>query len=133
MEYEGVMEGTLRMKVKGNCVPATSGVAAASGSSATLATAPVAALAPAPATASIETGKKVYEQVCTACHASGVAGAPKLGDKAAWAPRLREGTDVVRSFALKGKGVMPPKGGYAGPDADVIAAVDYMVSVAKQD
>nr|WP_315593010.1 c-type cytochrome [uncultured Cupriavidus sp.] len=100
--------------------------------------APVAAAAPAPAAAaaapaaaSADTGKKVYEQVCAACHAAGVAGAPKFGDKAAWAPRLKEGMDVVHNYALKGKGVMPPKGGYAGPDADVIAASDYMANAAK--
>ncbi|NSX14614.1 cytochrome c5 family protein [Cupriavidus taiwanensis] len=99
--------------------------------------APAAAAAPAPAApaapaaASAEVGKKVYEQVCAACHAAGVAGAPKFGDKAAWAPRLKEGMDAVHNFALKGKGVMPPKGGYAGPDADVIAASDYMANAAK--
>ncbi|MNS86362.1 Cytochrome c-555 precursor [compost metagenome] len=76
-------------------------------------------------------GKKVYEQVCAACHAAGVAGAPKFGDKAAWAPRLKEGMETVHNFALKGKGVMPPKGGYAGADADVIAAADYMVNASK--
>lgn len=99
------------------------------------AAAPVAAAAAAPAAApaaaSAEVGKKVYEQVCSACHAAGVAGAPKFGDKAAWAPRLKEGMDAVHNFALKGKGVMPPKGGYAGPDADVIAASDYMANAAK--
>ncbi|MGT2491905.1 c-type cytochrome [Cupriavidus basilensis] len=87
--------------------------------------------AAAAAPASAEVGKKVYDQVCAACHAAGVAGAPKLGDKAAWAPRLKEGMDAVHAFALKGKGVMPPKGGYAGPDADVIAAVDYMANASK--
>lgn len=90
-----------------------------------------AAPAAAPAAASADTGKKVYEQVCAACHAAGVAGAPKFGDKAAWAPRLKEGMDAVHNYALKGKGVMPPKGGYAGPDADVIAAADYMANAAK--
>ncbi|CAG2149938.1 Cytochrome c-555 [Cupriavidus campinensis] len=60
-----------------------------------------------------------------------MAGAPKLGDKAAWAPRIKEGMDAVHNFALKGKGVMPPKGGYAGADADVIAAADYMVNASK--
>ncbi|WP_354682701.1 c-type cytochrome [Cupriavidus necator] len=95
------------------------------------AAAPAATTAAAPAAASAEVGKKVYEQVCAACHAAGVAGAPKFGDKAAWAPRLKEGMDTVHNFALKGKGVMPPKGGYAGPDADVIAASDYMANAAK--
>lgn len=108
---------------------------AAAAPTAAAAPAPAAAVAPAaaaaPAAASAEVGKKVYDQVCAACHAAGVAGAPKFGDKAAWAPRLKEGMDVVHNFALKGKGVMPPKGGYAGPDADVIAASDYMANAAK--
>ncbi|KAI3606298.1 Cytochrome c5 [Cupriavidus necator H850] len=78
-----------------------------------------------------ETGKKVYQQVCAACHATGVAGAPKFGDKTDWAPRLSAGTEALHTVALRGKGVMPPKGGYAGPDADVIAASDYMVSAVK--
>lgn len=110
--------------------PAAAAPAAAAPAAA--APAPAAATtAAAPAAASAETGKKVYEQVCAACHAAGVAGAPKFGDKAAWAPRLKEGMDAVHNFALKGKGVMPPKGGYAGPDADVIAASDYMANAAK--
>lgn len=93
--------------------------------------APAAAAPAAVAAASPEVGKKVYEQVCAACHAAGVAGAPKFGDKAAWAPRIAEGMDAIHNFALKGKGVMPPKGGYGGPDADVIAASNYMVNAAK--
>ncbi|MES2009923.1 MAG: c-type cytochrome [Pseudomonadota bacterium] len=105
------------------------GAAPAAPAAAPAAAAPAAAAAAAPASA--EVGKKVYEQVCAACHAAGVAGAPKFGDKAAWAPRLKEGMDAVHAFALKGKGVMPPKGGYAGPDADVMAAVDYMANASK--
>ena len=66
-----------------------------------------------------------------ACHAAGVAGAPKLGDKAAWAPRIQTGTDALYASAIKGKGAMPPKGGSAASDADIHAAVDYMVSAAK--
>jgi len=77
------------------------------------------------------TGKRVYEQVCAACHATGVAGAPKFGDKQAWAHRLSAGTDALHAAAVRGKGVMPPKGGYVGPDADVVAASDYMVSAVK--
>jgi len=76
-------------------------------------------------------GKSVYDKSCMACHAAGVAGAPKLGDKAAWAPRIKQGMDVLYATALKGKGAMPPKGTYAGPDADVKAAVDYMVDKSK--
>lgn len=77
-------------------------------------------------------GASVYNKTCAVCHAAGVAGAPKLGDKAAWAPRIAQGMDKLHANAIKGtaKG-MPPKGTYAGPDADVMAAVDYMVSKAK--
>ena len=90
-----------------------------------------AAAAPAPAPSSAA-GKKVYDTACVACHASGVAGAPKFGDKAAWAPRLKTGTDALLNSALKGKGAMPPKGGNAGiPDADIKAAVEYMTAAAK--
>jgi cytochrome c5 len=76
-------------------------------------------------------GEAVYKQVCFACHAAGVAGAPKFGDKAMWAPRIAQGMPTLYNSALKGKGAMPPKGGSAAPDADVKAAVDYMVSAAK--
>lgn len=77
-------------------------------------------------------GKEVYEATCAACHATGAAGAPKLGDKAAWAARVSTGAAAMQASALKGKGVMPPKGGNAGlSDADVIAAVEYMVAQAK--
>jgi cytochrome c5 len=77
-------------------------------------------------------GKKVYEASCAACHATGAAGAPKLGDKAAWAPRLKQGNDTLYASALKGKGAMPPKGGAANAsDDDIKAAVDYMTAAAK--
>lgn len=112
--------------------PAAAAPAAAPAPAAAAPAAPAAPAAAAPAAAaSAEVGKKVYDQVCAACHAAGVAGAPKVGDKAAWAPRIKEGMDAVHNFALKGKGVMPPKGGYAGPDADVIAAANYMVNASK--
>ena len=77
-------------------------------------------------------GKQVFDSTCTACHATGVAGAPKLGDKAAWAPRLKQGMDTLVQSALKGKNAMPPKGGNASlSDAQVHAAVEYMVNQAK--
>ena len=77
-------------------------------------------------------GKAVYDANCQACHAAGVAGAPKLGDKAAWAPRIGSGAAALLASALKGKNAMPPKGGnVALPDADVKAAVEYMVSQSK--
>lgn len=77
-------------------------------------------------------GKATYDAVCHVCHGAGVAGAPKLGDKAAWAPRIKEGKSKLYADALKGKGAMPPKGGNpALSDADVKAAVDYMLAAAK--
>ena len=77
-------------------------------------------------------GKAVFDATCTTCHTAGVTGAPKLGDKAAWAPRLKEGMPAVYAIALKGKGAMPPKGGnMALSEADLKAAVDYMVSTVK--
>jgi len=76
-------------------------------------------------------GKEVYEATCAACHASGAAGAPKLGDKAVWAPRIKD-VAALKAAAIKGKGVMPPKGGNASlSDADVNAAVDYMIAQSK--
>ncbi len=77
-------------------------------------------------------GKQVFDSTGMACHATGVAGAPKLGDKAAWAPRLGQGLDTLVEHALKGKNAMPPKGGNASlSDAQVRAAVEFMVSQAK--
>lgn len=77
-------------------------------------------------------GKAVYSQTCAACHVSGVGGAPKLTDKAAWAPRLKTGQGALIAAVLKGKGAMPPKGGNASlSDADVKAAVEYMVGQVK--
>ena len=91
------------------------------------------------ATASADAGGKgqaVFSQTCVACHGAGVAGAPKLGDKADWQPRIAQGKDTLYTHALQGfqgqKGVMPPKGGNTAlPDADVKAAVDYMASQAQ--
>lgn len=109
------------------------------------ATAPAAtpeAAAPAPAVeekhdvAENEVGKKVFGTVCSLCHASGAAGAPKLGDKADWGPRIAQGKDVLYKHALEGftgsKGQMPARGGSATlKDDEVKAAVDYMVGKAQ--
>ena len=77
-------------------------------------------------------GKSIYDSACTVCHAAGVAGAPKAGDKAAWAPRLKTGIEALYTNSLKGKNAMPPKGGNMSlADADVKAAVDYMVGLVK--
>jgi len=92
----------------------------------------VSVAAAAPASGGEGAGKKTYETVCFACHGSGAAGSPKFGDKAAWAPRVAKGKDALYASALKGKGAMPAKGGNpALSDADVKAAVDYMVAAAK--
>jgi cytochrome c5 len=77
-------------------------------------------------------GKSVYDTTCQVCHAAGVAGAPKAGDKGAWAARLKAGINALYQTSLKGKGAMPPKGGNTTlSDADVRAAVDYMVGLVK--
>ena len=77
-------------------------------------------------------GRKTYDAACAMCHAAGVAGAPKTGDKAAWKPRIAQGKNVLYTSAIKGKNLMPPKGGAVSlADADIKAAVDYLVSQAK--
>lgn len=77
-------------------------------------------------------GKATYDSACTACHTAGVAGAPKVGDKAAWAPRMAQGKPALYSSALKGKGAMPAKGGNATLSDDAVkAAVDYMLASAQ--
>lgn len=92
-----------------------------------------AAPAPAAATPAAAGGAApaLYGQVCQACHAAGVAGAPKLGDKAAWGPRLAAGVDALTASVIKGKGAMPPKGGSSASEAEIKAVVQYMVSAAK--
>jgi len=103
--------------------------AAATSAPAMVAAAP-AAIAPAAGTAKGK-GKSIYDTSCAACHATGVAGAPKAGDKAAWAPRLKTGNAALLASAIKGKGAMPPKGGTSLSDADLKAAVDYLTGLAK--
>lgn len=74
-------------------------------------------------------GEQVYNTSCVACHGAAVMGAPKLGDKAAWGPRIAKGKDVLYTSAIKGLNLMPPKGGNAGlKDEDLKAAVDFMIS-----
>jgi cytochrome c5 len=108
--------------------------AAAPPAAATAAAPPPAAAAPAaaaPQTASGGSGEALYKQACFVCHAAGVAGAPKLGDKAAWAPRLQQGVPALVQSAMKGKGAMPPKGGTNASEQELAAAVQYMVNAVK--
>ena len=94
--------------------------------------APAAAPAPAAAAGGANKAKSIYDASCAACHGSGVAGAPKLGDKLAWAPRIKAGNAILYNNSLKGKNAMPAKGGNTSlADADVKAVVDYMVSQSK--
>jgi cytochrome c5 len=77
-------------------------------------------------------GKAVFDKVCTVCHTAGVANAPKPGDKAAWAPRIKTGMDALMQSVIKGKGAMPPKAGNPSlSDAEIRAAIEYMVSQSK--
>ena len=92
-----------------------------------------ASAAEAPAVAKALDGEQVYNAACAACHGSGVAGAPKAGDAGAWKARIAQGADTLHKHALEGlqgaAGFMPPKGGRADlSDAEVISAVDFMVS-----
>lgn len=76
-----------------------------------------------------KTGEQVYQSTCTACHAAGVAGAPKVGDKAAWEPFIKTGFDAMLQVAIKGKGAMPAKGGNpALSDFEIARAVTYMAN-----
>lgn len=104
--------------------------AAAPAPAAVVAAAPAAAPAAA-TTVAAGAGEALYKQACAACHVAGVAGAPKFADKAAWAPRVALGVDALTASVIKGKGAMPPKGGSAASDADIKAAVQYMVAAAK--
>lgn len=100
--------------------------------STTASAAPAGAAAPAENTV----GKATFNKVCAVCHAAGVAGAPKPGDKADWGPRIAQGKEVLYKHAIEGftgsKGQMPAKGGSpALSDAEVKAAVDYMADQSK--
>lgn len=95
--------------------------------------APAAAAAPAAsASADAGKGKQIFDSTCMACHATGAAGAPKVGDKAAWAPRIAQGMDTLLNHAINGIRAMPPKGTcMTCSDADLKDAIEYMVSQSK--
>ena len=89
-------------------------------------TEPVSRTAPAPE----RTGKEIVEAQCIKCHGTGVGGAPKIGDRAAWTPRVGEGLDVVVRSAIHGHGAMPPRGGMADlTDDEIRRAIVYMFNV----
>ena len=93
---------------------------------------PAAPATAAPATAAVaNAGEALYKQACQVCHGAGIAGAPKFGDQAAWAPRLKAGMETMYHSAIAGKGAMPPRGGSTASDADIHAAVDFMAAAAK--
>lgn len=113
--------------------PAAAAPAAAASAAAAPAAAAPAAPAPAQQAAAVNpVGEKLYKTACFACHATGVANAPKFGDKAAWEPYIKTGMDAMVKVAMTGKGAMPPKGGAANAsEEDIRAAVQYMVDAAK--
>ena len=76
----------------------------------------------------LKTGEQVFGAVCTACHSAGVAGAPKFGDEAAWAPRIKTGYEALLNSALKGKGAMTPQGGGDFSEVEIGRAVVYMAN-----
>jgi cytochrome c5 len=98
---------------------------------------PVAGGAPAAGAAAVPSdGKGVFDLACTACHGSGIAGAPRIGDKAAWAARIAKGMPTLEKHALEGfqgqAGMMPAKGGRTDlPDDAVRAAVEYLASQSR--
>lgn len=122
--------------------PAAGAAAPAAKPAETAAAAPAPAAAPAEAPAAAPaaaatamTGEETFKKVCSVCHQAGIAGAPKFGDAAAWAPRIAQGKDLLHQHALEGfagqAGMMPPRGGMATlKDEEVKAAVDYMVEAA---
>lgn len=111
--------------------PAAVPKAAAAAPAAAMPAAVIPAAAPK-AGASADAGKATYDSVCGVCHNAAVAGAPKPGDKAAWAPRLKTGKDALYASAIKGKGAMPAKGGNTSLSDDAVkAAVDYLVATVK--
>jgi cytochrome c5 len=121
-----------KMAMAAPAAPAATVAAVPAPAAAPVAAAPVAPAAPAAVVAKADAVPALYGQICAACHVAGVAGAPKLGDKAAWAPRLAAGVDGLTASVIKGKGAMPPKGGAgAASDADIKAAVAYMVATVK--
>jgi cytochrome c5 len=77
-----------------------------------------------------KSGEDIVKEVCAACHVPGVANAPQLGDKAAWAPRLKLGVDGLLQSVIKGKGAMPPRAGTSLTDAELVSSILFMANQA---
>lgn len=88
----------------------------------------VAVMAAAAGTGVERTGEQLYQAACVACHATGAAGAPKIGDNAAWAPRLAQGLSGLLKSATNGKNAMPPKGGSDANATELAHAIVYMAN-----
>ena len=99
--------------------------------SAEAAAAPAEAAAPAPAAAATGEVPALYKKSCAMCHGTGAGGAPKVGDKDAWAPRIATGMDELMKVAINGRGGMPARGGTKASDDEIKAVVEYMVSQAQ--
>lgn len=76
-------------------------------------------------------GEKLYKSVCLTCHSTGIAGAPKFGDAAAWEPFVQTGLDTMLKNAISGVGAMPPRGGSQASDEELKAAIEYMLDARK--
>jgi cytochrome c5 len=127
---EAVLLEPMHLKdVRDNIAPfAHVAIAGKDNSALTVATAPAGAGSAADVPT---TGEQAFTKVCSACHGTGINGAPKMGDHAAWGPRIAQGKDTLYKDAIAGKGNMPPKGGTNWPDATIRMTVDYMVSLNK--
>ena len=126
-EKEVLLDPLRLKKVQQNIAPFAH-VAVAGKDNSALAIAPAGA---GPAADVPTTGEQAFTKVCSACHSTGVNGAPKIGDHAAWGPRIAQGKETLYKDAIAGKGNMPPKGGTTWPDAAIRMTVDYMVSLNK--
>lgn len=104
------------------------GQAATQTASAEAAAAPAEAAAPAPAAAATGEVPALYKKSCAMCHGTGAGGAPKVGDKDAWAPRIATGMDELMKVAINGRGGMPARGGTKASDDELKTVVEYMVA-----
>lgn len=126
----GVADANALRPTAATTAPLNAAVAAPTAGPTTAAMHPV-IVAAAGATPAATTAPALYGQVCSACHATGLIGSPKVGSKADWAPRAAKGVDALTASAIAGKGMMPPRGGSKASDADIKAVVAYMVSASQ--